>query len=244
VACERIAVAYPNTPKLILRDVSFSLQAGEAVGVVGPTGSGKSALVRTIVGLWQPHVGAVRIDGHPITQWSSQARGQIIGYLPQNFSLFEGTIAENICRFDPDASSEDVIDAAKTAGVHDMISRLVDGYDTLIGESGAGLSGGQSQRIALARALFRNPFLIVLDEPNSHLDGEGEAALAQAIRSVKQRGGIVVIVAHRPSVLSPVDYMLVLSEGRVRHFGKRDEVLQQLAPRPPSAQVIQENTAG
>jgi len=243
LTCERIAVAYPNSRNFVLRDVSFAVKAGEALGVVGPTGSGKSSLVRTIVGLWRPEMGAVRLDGQPITRWNSQLRGRIVGYLPQSVALFSGTIAENIARFDPDARPEDIVNAAKTAGVHELISHFPEGYDSLISESGGGLSGGQSQRVALARALFGDPFLVVLDEPNSNLDTEGEAALQLAIQSVKQRGGIVVIVAHRPSVLSTVDHILVLADGRVRNFGARDEVMQRLGQRSPQGRVPQARSA-
>jgi ATP-binding cassette subfamily C protein len=175
------------------------------------------------------------LDGASLTQWFPRALGEHIGYLPQDVSLFGGSIAENIARFDPDASSEKVIIAAKAAGVYDMILQFPEGFDTKIGEQGSALSGGQRQRIALARALYGQPFLVVLDEPNSNLDAEGELALSSAILNVRARGGIVVVIAHRPSALAAVDKVIVLANGQMRAFGPKDEVLRKTTQSAPSA---------
>ncbi len=176
----------------------------------------------------------MRLDGAALDQWSPPALGAHVGYLPQNVELFDGTVTENICRFEPEPNPDAVIAAATAAGVHDPVVKLADGYMTNIGEAGANLSAGQRQRIALARALYRDPFLVVLDEPNSNLDGEGEEALTKAIHGIRARGGIVVVVAHRPSVLSAIDQVLVLNQGRQQAFGPRDEVLRSVL-RPTTA---------
>jgi ATP-binding cassette subfamily C protein len=187
--------------------------------------------VRLIVGAWQPAQGRIRLDGAALDQWSPEALGSHIGYLPQDVELFSGTVAENIARFEPQAEAEKVIAAAKAAGVHELIVALPQGYDSEIGEQGQVLSAGQRQRIALARALYGKPFLVVLDEPNSNLDPEGETALTQAIAGVRERGGIVIVVAHRPSALVSVDLILVLAKGIVVDFGPKNEVLPKvLAP--------------
>ena len=232
---ETLGVAPPGAQKVVVQGVNFTLKAGSAVGVVGPSASGKSSLVRAIVGVWPPARGCVRLDGAAIEQWTPEALGRHIGYLPQDVELLEGTIAENIARFSPDAPAAAVIAAAKAAGVHDLIVNLPAGYETEIGEQGAALSAGQQQRVALARALYRDPFLVVLDEPNSNLDAEGEEALTQAILAVRARGGIVIIVAHRPSALAAVDRVLVMARGRQQAFGPKDEMLAKLARREPSA---------
>ena len=237
IACMNVSLCAPGTRRLIVRDVSFQIRAGEGLGIIGSTGSGKSTLARSLVGLWEPANGAIHLDGLPLTRWSGLERGRFIGYLPQNVSLFEGTIAQNIARFDPYADAAKIVQIAKTAGVHDMISRLPEGYDTRIGAGGSGLSGGQSQRIGLARALFGDPFLVVLDEPNSNLDNVGEFALQGAIDSVKKRGGIVILVTHRPSILAMVEQVLVLADGRVKKFGAREEVLESVT-RPPQVQPV------
>jgi ATP-binding cassette subfamily C protein len=179
--------------------------------------------------------GKIRLDGAALDQWSANSLGRHVGYLPQDVELFAGSVAQNIARFEADAPSEAVIAAAQAAGVHDMIVRLAEGYDTQIGESGAVLSSGQRQRVALARALYRDPFLVVLDEPNSNLDADGDKALAQAILRVRQRGGIVVVVAHRPSALAGVDTVLAMVNGRAHAMGPRDEVLAKLFG-PPQQQ--------
>jgi PrtD family type I secretion system ABC transporter len=237
LSVENVSIVPPGDQKIIVQEVSFALAAGNGLGVIGPSGSGKSSLVRALVGVWQPFRGKVRLDGAALDQWSSDVLGRHIGYLPQDVELFAGTVAQNICRFDPDAVSDDIIAAAKEAGVHDMVVKMRDGYNTEVGELGHALSAGQAQRVALARALYGNPFLIVLDEPNSNLDTEGDEALTRAVRGARERGAIVVVVAHRPIGIEGVDQILVLKDGRMQAFGPKETVLAQvLQPRvvPPS----------
>ncbi|MBW9114065.1 type I secretion system permease/ATPase [Rhizobium cauense] len=231
---ENLHLGAPGSKMPIIRGLSFDVRAGQAVGIVGPSASGKSSLVRGIVGLWPAFAGDIRLDGASLSQWSPQALGRNIGYLPQDVSLFQGTIAENIARFDPAAPSELIIAAAKAAGVYDMIVGFPDGFDTRIGEQGRALSAGQRQRIGLARALYSDPFLVVLDEPNSNLDVEGEMALAEAIGRIRSRNGVVLVVAHRSSVLSVVDKVLVLEGGRAKAFGPRRDALR-AATKPAAA---------
>jgi ABC-type protease/lipase transport system fused ATPase/permease subunit len=221
----------------VVADASFDLFAGSALGIIGPSASGKSSLARSLVGVWPVAKGKVRLDGAALELWSPRALGSSIGYLPQNVELFAGTIAENIARFDRQAASQDIVAAAKAARVHEMILRLPQGYGTPIGEAGMVLSAGQRQRLALARALYGEPFLIVLDEPNSNLDSEGEEALGKAILDVRKRGGVVVVIAHRPTVLSTIDMLLVLAEGRVQAFGPKDAVLQKIR-RPANVAIL------
>jgi PrtD family type I secretion system ABC transporter len=235
LSIEGIGIAAPGDQKVIVQEVTFALTAGQGLGIIGPSGSGKSSLVRAIVGVWQPFRGKVRLDGAALDQWSPDVLGQHVGYLPQDVELFAGTVAQNICRFDPDAKSDMIIRAAKEAGVHDMIIKMRDGYNTQVGEQGAALSAGQAQRVALARALYGDPFLIVLDEPNSNLDTEGDEALTRAIRGARERGAIVVVVAHRPVGIEGVDQILVLRDGRMQAFGPKEQVL---------AQVLQPRIAG
>jgi ATP-binding cassette subfamily C protein len=236
LSVEGISMVPPGDQKLIVQDVSFTLEAGNGLGVIGPSGSGKSSLVRALVGVWQPVRGKVRLDGAALDQWSSDVLGRHVGYLPQDVELFAGSVAQNICRFDSEASSESIIAAAKEAGVHEMIIKMREGYDTQIGEQGAALSAGQAQRVALARALFGDPFLIVLDEPNSNLDTEGDEALTRAVRAARERGAIVVVVAHRPIGIEAVDQLLVLKDGRMQAFGPKEQVLGQVLQRvaPPT----------
>jgi PrtD family type I secretion system ABC transporter len=235
LSVEGVGIAAPGDQRVIVQDVTFALNAGQALGVIGPSGSGKSSLVRTMVGVWLPFRGKVRLDGAALDQWSSDLLGRHIGYLPQDVELFSGTVAQNICRFDPEAKSDAIIAAAKEAGVHDMIIKMRDGYNTQVGDQGTALSAGQAQRVALARALYGDPFLIVLDEPNSNLDTEGDDALTRAIRSARERGAIVIVVAHRPVGIEAVDQILVLRDGRVQAFGPKEQVL---------AQVLQPRIAG
>jgi ATP-binding cassette subfamily C protein len=228
---EQVSAVPPGGQKPVVQNVKFTLTSGQGLGIIGPSGSGKSSLVRLIVGVWPPALGRIRLDGAALDQWSPDALGRHIGYLPQDVELFSGTVAENISRFEPDAVSEAIIAAAQAARVHDLILSLPNGYDTEIGEQGHILSAGQRQRVALARALYCNPFLVVLDEPNSNLDSEGEEALTQAISGVRQRGGIVIVVAHRPSALAGVDLVLVMAKGSAVGFGPRDDILAKvLAP--------------
>jgi len=241
LSVEAVSIVPPGDQRLIVQDVNFVLEAGHGLGVIGPSGSGKSSLVRALVGVWQPLRGKVRLDGAALDQWSSDVLGRHVGYLPQDVELFGGTVAQNICRFDPDAKSEAIIAAAKEAGVHDMIIKMRDGYDTQIGEQGTALSAGQAQRVALARALYGDPFLIVLDEPNSNLDSEGDEALTGAVRSARARGAIVVVVAHRPVGIEAVDQLLVLKDGRMQAFGPKETVLGQVlqrVPAPPPIKIV------
>jgi ABC-type protease/lipase transport system fused ATPase/permease subunit len=229
-----------------VQDVSFALKAGNGLGVIGPSASGKSSLARALVGVWSTLRGKVRLDGAALTQWDLEQLGRHIGYLPQDVELFAGTVAQNIARFDPDADADRLIAAAKAAGVHDLILRLPEGYETQIGEGGAALSAGQRQRVALARALYGEPFLVVLDEPNSNLDAEGEQALTQAILGVRARGGIVVVVAHRPSALAGCDLVLVMADGKAQAFGPKDEVLRKVVrqPSPPAPLKVVSEAGG
>lgn len=225
---EGLASGPPAAQRLILSDVNFTVGAGGAVGVIGPSASGKSSLARAILGIWPAYRGSVRLDGAALDQWDSDELGKHIGYLPQDVELFAGTIAQNICRFAEDATPDAIVAAAKAARVNDLILRLPNGYDTEIGDGGMTLSAGQRQRVALARALYGDPFLVVLDEPNSNLDAEGEQALSEAIMSVRSRGGIVIVVAHRPSALASVDLVLMMNEGRMQAFGPKEQVLGQV----------------
>jgi PrtD family type I secretion system ABC transporter len=235
LAVEGVAVLPPGDPRVVVQDASFRLNAGQALGIIGPSAAGKSSLVRAIVGVWPPVRGKVRLDGAALEHWSADALGRHIGYLPQDVELFAGTVAQNISRFESMPDPKALIAAANAARVHELVLHLPDGYETQIGEGGAALSAGQRQRIALARALYRDPFLIALDEPNSNLDVEGDQALAQAILSIRARGGIAIVVAHRTNVIACVDQLLVLADGRVRAFGPKDQVLSKLPP-PPTAQ--------
>ncbi|UIK09009.1 type I secretion system permease/ATPase [Neorhizobium galegae] len=223
---ENLHLAAPGARNTIVRGIAFELRSGQALGVIGPSASGKSSLGRGLVGLWQPVAGTVRLDGAAVSQWGPQLLGTYIGYLSQDVALFGGTIADNIARHDPDASSEKVIHAAKAAGVYDMVVQFKDGFNTRIGEQGSVLSAGQRQQIGLARALYGDPFLVVLDEPNSNLDADGDKALSRAIMGIRSRGGIAVVIAHRPSALEAVDKVLVLEDGHARSFGWKDEVLR------------------
>ena len=227
-----LTLTAPRSDTIVLHDVSFGVQAGSAIAVVGPSGSGKSTLARALVGVGRPVRGVIRIDGAALAQWDPVALGPSIGFLPQDVVLFRGTVAQNISRFAATPDPDRLIAAADEAEVHEMILRLPKGYETEVGDGGLMLSGGQRQRIALARALYGDPFLVVLDEPNSNLDSEGERALLRAVGRVRARGGIVVVIAHRQTLIGAVDHLLVLNEGRMQTFGTTESVLPLLAPRP------------
>lgn len=210
------------------------------MAIVGPSGAGKSSLVRALVGVWAPAAGAIRIDGSELQHWDADALGRHLGYLPQNVELFAGTIAENISRFREDATSEQIIEAAKLANVHQLIQNLPDGYDTQIGVSGRQLSGGQRQRVGLARALFGGPALIILDEPNANLDSEGEEALNQVIIHLKAMGKSILFVSHKMSLVAMSDKTLVLAQGRMQGFGATRDLLQ---PKPAVSAVTHQPEA-
>ncbi|MBI2741140.1 MAG: type I secretion system permease/ATPase [Rhodospirillales bacterium] len=236
LAVEGLAVAPPGTRSIVVQQVGFALAAGQALGVIGPSASGKSSLVRAIVGVWPSVQGEVRLDGARLDQWPGESLGAHVGYLPQDMELFAGTVAQNIARLDPAPPADKVLAAARAAGVHEMILGLPKGYETEMGEGGTLLSAGQRQRIGLARALYGDPFLVVLDEPNANLDLQGDEALTGAIRGVRARGGIVIVVAHRPSALAGVDQILVMEGGRQKAFGPKETVFREaLKVAPPAA---------
>lgn len=235
--CEQAMIAPPGSRTPVVRGVSFSIEPGDTVGIIGPSAAGKSTLARALLGIWSPMAGKVRLDGAEVASYNRDELGPHIGYLPQDIELFDGTISENVARFG-EVDPVKVVAAAQAAGVHDMILRLSDGYDTVIGQSGGALSGGQRQRIGLARALYGEPVLVVLDEPNSNLDNQGETALSQALDSLRERGCTTLLITHRPSILSKVDKILLMNEGAVSAYGPRDQVLAQMqgkSVRPPSA---------
>lgn len=228
VSLEAATVLVPGSHLPAIADVSFRLAAGEVVAVVGQSGSGKSSLARALVGAWPLAHGCVRIDGNDLTHFDPNFLGRNLGYLPQDVELFAGTVRDNIARFRDDASDEAVVEAAQLASAHAMIQRLPKGYDTVIGDNGAGLSGGQRQRIGLARALFGKPVLVVLDEPNANLDGDGDRALADAIQRLRQSKVTIVIINHRPNLLAAVDKIVFMHEGRLGQIGTREEMLPAL----------------
>ena len=220
----------------VISGVQFELAAGDGMGVLGPSGSGKSSLARALVGVWPSLAGDVRFDGAVLSHYKQAQLGEMIGYLPQRVELFDGTVAENIARFRPDATSEAIIAAATAAGVHSLISSMPDGYNSRVGEQGDLLSAGQRQRIGLARTLYGNPFLIVLDEPNANLDSDGDTALTDAIHQARDRGSIVIVIAHRPSAIAAIDKVLYMQGGRQIAYGPKAEVLQQIM-QPPGSNV-------
>lgn len=235
---EGVTATPPGTQTVVLKQVGFAVSAGEVVGVIGPSASGKSTLARLMVGVWPTVAGKVRLDGADVFSWNKQRLGPAVGYLPQDIELFEGSIAENIARFGQ-VDSDKVVEAAQLAGVHEMILRFPKGYDTPIGEGGSSLSGGQRQRIGLARAMYGNPAFVVLDEPNSNLDEIGEAALVRAVLELKRRGTTVMLITHRTSILAAVDKLLLLVEGAVQLYGPRDQVLQAIQQRNQEAAAQQ-----
>lgn len=236
-----ISVAPPGAQVEVIRGVSFEVTAGESVAIVGPSASGKSTLVRALIGVWPLFRGVVRLDGADIAQYDRIELGKSLGYLPQDVELFDGTVAENIARLGT-VNPEAVVEAARMAGVHELVLQLPDGYDTRIGQGGQSLSGGQRQRVGLARALYGKPRLVVLDEPNSNLDHAGEAALAEALSVLKRTGATIIVVTHRPSILTGMDKILVLNNGMIERFGPREEVLAALVR--PVAMPAQQRPAG
>jgi len=228
VSFDGVSSGPPGVKRPTLLNVSFEIPAGTVLGVIGPSGAGKSTLIRTLAGIWLPKIGKVSLDGADLNQWDREQLGPHIGYLPQGIELFAGTVSENIARFKADATDEQVINAAMMAGVHEMILELPEGYKTQLGPGGVGLSGGQCQRIALARAVFGNPSLLILDEPNSNLDDRGEAALVQTIHKQRELGNTVVVASHRPSLLSATNALLLLKDGKVVNFGTTQRVLGDL----------------
>ncbi|MBB4018677.1 ATP-binding cassette subfamily C protein [Chelatococcus caeni] len=236
---DRLVYAPPGSDVPVLKGVSFALSPGEILGVVGPSAAGKSTLARLLVGVFKPTAGGVYLDGHNVFLWERGSFGEMVGYLPQNVSLLDGTIRENIARMG-EADPRRVLEAARLADVHDMIGRLPLGYDTPLGDGGFALSGGQRQRIGLARALYGEPRLIVLDEPNANLDAEGEQALMRGIVAAKQRGAIVVLIAHRPSIMQVADKLLVLQDGRVSQFGPRTSIVASIHPADKPAAAVAE----
>jgi PrtD family type I secretion system ABC transporter len=248
LSVENVSIVAPGTREIVVRNAALHMSAGTVLGIIGPSASGKSSLVRAIAGVWPTMAGCIRFDHATLAQWQPEELGKHIGYLPQDIALFDGTIAENIARFDKAAPSEAVIAAAKAAGVFNMIVELQDGFDAQIGEGGSRLSAGQRQRVALARALYGEPFLVILDEPNSNLDAEGDAALTQALLGIRARGGIAVVVAHRPSALAAVDKVLLMRNGLVQAFGPKDDVLRQVlrmdAAETPSVRLVTDGETG
>jgi len=235
VQVENLYVSAPGSKDPILRGISFGVPAGSVVGIIGPSASGKSTLARALMGVWVPQHGTVRLDGADISNWDKEELGPYLGYLPQDIELFEGSISENIARF-AEVDAEQVVLAAKIAGVHDMILRLPNGYDTVIGSDGVNLSGGQRQRVGLARALYGSPRLMLLDEPNSNLDEVGERALASAIQQLKTTGATIFVITHRTTILAQLDSLLVMSEGGVSMYGPRDQVMEELNKQQLAAQ--------
>ncbi|MGZ5028596.1 MAG: type I secretion system permease/ATPase [Methylobacter sp.] len=237
---ENVVVTPPGSRLPVIKGISLAIEKGDIVGVIGPSGAGKSTLARAILGIWPTANGAIRLDGAEVFNWDREHLGGFIGYLPQDIELFEGTISENIARFG-EVDPEQVVAAAKMADVHELILRFPEGYDTIIGATGGNLSGGQRQRIGLARALYGNPVLVVLDEPNSNLDEQGEAALEKALLQLKQIQSTVLIITHRNSVLSKVDKLLILNDGLLAVYGPRDQVIAHLqqAQQPAAVPVTQ-----
>jgi ABC-type protease/lipase transport system fused ATPase/permease subunit len=234
---ERVVFAPAPARPALIKGIGFRLDAGESLGLIGPSASGKTTLVRLILGIWTPQSGCVRLDGADIGRWDRDALGQHVGYLPQDVELFAGSVAHNIARLGP-VDSARVVEAARLAHAHEMILRLPEGYDTQIGEAGAVLSGGQRQRIALARALFGNPRLVVLDEPNANLDAEGEMALLDALAALKARGVTLIMVGHRHKLMAQLDKLAVLKDGAFEAFGPTAAILPRLGtPARPSARL-------
>jgi ATP-binding cassette subfamily C protein len=242
LSVEGLTVAVPGNARPLLRGVSFKLDPGEVLGVIGPSGAGKSTLARALVGVISPAAGAVRLDGADVSVWMRGSLGQHVGYLPQDIELFSDTVAGNIARFQSGVDAQ-AIDAARLAGVHELILRLPEGYDTAVGDGGAVLSGGYRQRLALARAVFGEPNFVVLDEPSSNLDSDGDLALTNCILQLKARKATVVLVSHRPSTVAVVDKILLLRDGAVEMFGSRAEVFGKLAQQSGAVPAVRSATA-
>lgn len=240
ITVEKLFLAPPGMKTPVLKSVEFTLNPGEALGILGPTGAGKSCLARALIGTWSPLSGTVRLDGATLEQWNPDQLGPAMGYLPQSVELLSGTIKDNIARFNKNPDPEKIVKAAIAANVHELILTLPDGYDTALGEGGHRLSGGQKQRIGLARALYNDPCYIILDEPNSNLDAEGEQALTNAIGAAKQNGQTVVVVAHRPSALEACDKVLFLRDGKQLAFGERDDILSKILQKPTTNGIQQQ----
>ena len=236
ITVENVSFAPAGAPSLVLMGLNFGIDAGDFVGVLGPSGAGKSTLARLMAGIWKSNAGTVRLEGADVYSWDREDFGRHVSYQPQDTELFSGTVRDNIARFLPDATDEQVVTAAQMAGAHELILRLPNGYETELGEGGAILSAGQRQRVGLARTLFGNPSLLILDEPNANLDQDGEAALMAALEKVKARGATVIVISHKVGIFKLADKLLVLVEGRVTEFGPRDDVLSRIAPKQPSAQ--------
>jgi PrtD family type I secretion system ABC transporter len=234
IAVEGVSFREPGAERLILLNVAFSLAAGEALAIIGPSAAGKSTLARLLTGVWIPFAGTVRLDGADVGLWPRQDLGAWIGYVPQDVELFDGSVADNVARL-AKVDSQAVVKAAKRAVAHEMILTLAQGYDTPVGEHGARLSPGQRQRVALARALYGNPRLVVLDEPNSNLDGAGESALAQAMSGLRADGVTTIVVTHRPSLIAHVDKILILEAGRVQQFGPAGEIMKTMQKQAQAA---------
>ncbi len=232
LSVQDLAVAAPGTEKAIVSNISFSLKAGMGLVLLGASASGKTSLSKALVGIWAARQGVVRLDGAALDQWRNEDLGRYIGYLPQDVALFDGTVAENICRFDETATSDSILKAAQIAGVHEIILRLPEGYSTRIGQGGMSLSAGQRQRVGLARAVFGDPFLVVLDEPNANLDTDGENALTRAIQILRHNNCIVIVISHRPSALAALNMAMVLYEGKAIAFGPCEEIFARVRNAP------------
>jgi PrtD family type I secretion system ABC transporter len=226
IAFENVSFAPQGAPSLILVNMSFRIQAGEMIGIIGPSGAGKSTMLRLMCGIWKPSSGTVRLDGADVYSWDRADFGRNVAYQPQDTELFAGTVRNNICRFATNAKDADIVQAAQAAGAHELILRLPKGYDTELGEAGVTLSAGQRQRVGLARTLYGEPKVVVLDEPNANLDADGETALLKAIGGMKERGATIIVVSHKPSIFASADKLIVLRNGQITQYGPREEVLR------------------
>src|ERR1700676_3530787 len=235
LSVQNLSVAAPASDKVIVSNVSFALKPGMGLALLGASASGKTSLSKALVGIWPAQGGVVRLDGAALDQWRNEDLGRYVGYLPQDVALFDGTVAENICRFDERATSDAILKAAQIAGVHDIILRLPEGYATRIGEGGMSLSAGQRQRVGLARAVFGDPFLVVLDEPNANLDADGENALTRAIQILRYNKSVVIVISHRPSALAALNMAMVLHDGKSIAFGPREEIFARVTGQAAAA---------